>query len=111
MHQYIDAFLKGSAGADISEMCQHEAAAHDPYCKNGGRLHAQDRKYDYASCSHCDCTGGWTGPDCSCEFSTTAVLQPCAMMLMLLVIQYVLCAAFTPAEVLEIAQEVAVEGQ
>lgn len=50
--------------ADISELCPHESPLHTPYCQNGGRLHAH-AKYDYSSCSHCDCTEGWTGPDCS----------------------------------------------
>lgn len=56
------------AVADIKELCQHESSEHDPYCKNGGVLYAQGHTYDYSSCSRCECTDGWNGPDCSCTY-------------------------------------------
>jgi putative hemolysin len=62
---------------DITQLCPHESPLHSPYCQNGGQLHAS-AKYDYSSCSHCNCPDGWTGPDCSCALLTFQFRTACS---------------------------------
>ena len=51
----------------LPAVCRVALEVHDPVCKNGGYLRAENHTDEATSCADCICPEGWTGADCACE--------------------------------------------